>query len=156
MPDQLFCYIRKRWISATPEEKIRQLLIKHMIENLQYPPNYFIMEIGLKQLPHLDRACLRFLPLRRIDLVVLAKDLHPQFPLYPLLLIECKAVPITKKAIRQAMGYNHFLRACFVAVTNHLQTLLSWVDPQQQTQQIIKGLPDYQTLFQRAKLILKA
>lgn len=155
MPDQLFCYIRKRWISATPEEKIRQLLIKQMIEELNYPQNYFITEKGLNQMPHLNPASLASLPARRLDLIVLAKDLHPNYPLYPLLLIECKAIPITNKAIRQATGYNHFLKACFVALANSSELLLSWVDPEQQTHQIVKGLPDYPTLLHRAKSVFK-
>ncbi len=155
MPDQLFCYIRKRWITATPEEKIRQFLIKQMVEKLQYPQNHFILEKGLNQMPHLGQSQINSLPLRRIDLIVVAKNLHPNYPLYPLLLIECKSVPITQKAIRQAMGYNHFLRACFVAVANQLETLLSWVDPKQQIQQTVAGLPDYQTLLHKASTLLR-
>jgi hypothetical protein len=157
MPDQLFCYIRKRWIKATPEEKIRQFLIKQMVEKLQYPPNYFIMEKGLNQMPHLDKACLNSLPFRRIDLIVLAKNLHPQYPLYPLLLIECKAIKITQKAIRQVMGYNHFLGACFVAVINQVETHLY----SSRFEANLKGehlqepsFPDYPTLLQKAKAII--
>lgn len=153
MPDQLFCYIRKRWLTATPEEMIRQFLIRHMVENLHYPQSHFIIEKSLHQFPHLNPANLHAMPSRRVDVILLAKDLHPNYPLYPLLLIECKAVPITAKTMRQVLGYNHYLRAYFVAVSNQTETQLAWINPQEQTLQITKNLPDYPTLFAQAKQI---
>lgn len=153
MPDQLFCSIRKRWINATPEEKIRQFLIKQMVEKQHYPPHYLILERGLHLFPHLDKATAQKLPQRRVDLIVVAKDLHPRFPFYPLLLIECKAVPITLKTMRQVMGYNHFLSACFVAVTNQFETRVNWFHPQEQTVQTINGLPDFPLLIEKAREI---
>lgn len=151
MPDQLFCYIRKRWITATPEEKIRQFLIQQMTENLGYPKNLIILEKNLNQLPHLDQSILSSLPTRRIDLLVLAKNLHPNYPFYPLLLIECKAIPLNQKAMRQVIGYNHFLRACFVALANQEEVQLGWIDPKEGKLRVVKGLPPFETLFQEAR-----
>lgn len=149
MPDQLFCCIRKRWFTATPEEKIRQFLIRHMVDHLQYPQNHFVLEKELCQLPHIDPACHALLPQRRFDLIVLAKNLHPLHPLYPLLLIECKAVPLTAKAMRQIIGYNHYLRACFTALANQTTILL---EPKLQNR---NGIPPYPVLLEQAKSFIQ-
>lgn len=154
-PDQLFCTIRKRWITATPEEKIRQFYIQHMVENLCYPLNSIILEKNLNQLPHLDPSAHALLPTRRIDLLLLAKDLHPRFPFYPLLLIECKATPLNDKAMRQLMGYNHYLQACFVALANQQELRLGWMDPVSQIFQMSSGLPPYELLLKQAAQIIR-
>lgn len=148
MPDQLFCCIRKRWFTATPEEKVRQFLIRRMIDQLQYPQNHFVLEKGLYQLPHINPASHALLPQRRFDLIVLAKNLHPIHPLYPLLLIECKAVPLTAKAMRQIIGYNHFLRSCFIALANQTTILL---DSSHSNLQNRNELPPYTSLLEQAR-----
>ncbi|WP_075883802.1 type I restriction enzyme HsdR N-terminal domain-containing protein [Candidatus Protochlamydia sp. W-9] len=154
MPNQLFCSVRKKWILETPEEKVRQLLISHMTQNLGYPIGSLALEVTLSQMPHLRHIPPQQIPKRRADLVILTPHLHPSFPLYPLLLIECKAVPLTDKAMRQVIGYNQFLQACFIGLANQDEKRLGWYDPQQKDYQAITNIFSYPSLLQQAKLSL--
>jgi hypothetical protein len=111
----LFCPVRKKWVRALPEERVRQALIHDMTQHLGYPIGNMALETTLAHLPHL-RSKKIVPPQRRADLVVFAHGLHPKHSFYPLLLVECKAAPLTKKAWRQMVGYNQFVGAYFIAV----------------------------------------
>ena len=121
MPDQLFCLIRKRCVAATPEELVRQSLITYLIDDLQFPKLLLVMEKPLTPNGAIKP------PLRRVDLLAYAKK-ESSGELYPLLLIECKADGFSTKAQRQLMGYNHFIRAPFVALAHRGGIYLRWFD----------------------------
>jgi Type I restriction enzyme R protein N terminus (HSDR_N) len=151
MPDTLFCPLRKRWVAALPEEKIRQGLIQKMTQRLGYPLASLALEKNLSQLPHLkDKTSL---PRRRADLIVFAKDLHPQHSLYPLLLVECKAVPFTRTVLRQIVGYNRFVGAYFIAAVNQTNTLLGLYHPQYQEFLFREGLLSHDLLLEQARIL---
>ncbi len=143
--NQIQCLIRKEWVAGTPEENVRQSLLYHLVHELQFPLSQIAVEKGLKQMPHLSLASFE-LPDRRSDVVCFAQGIHAEHSLYPLLLIECKAVKITPKVISQATGYNHFLRAYYVALVNQDEVRLGW-----QTKdgyQFINRIPKYAELIQ--------
>lgn len=146
-PGDVYCVIRKTWVRAKPEEIVRQRLISFMIHNLDFPAANLMLEKDLGQMPHLQLDP-REAPERRADLVCFAKDIHPTHSLYPLLLVECKAVKITAKAIDQVVGYNHFLKAHFIAVANGLEVHTGWFDPQIQDYRFVKNLPSFPELVQ--------
>jgi len=108
----VFDPIRECWVRATPEELVRQRLIQKMIGLLGYPKGLLSVEKPLKDLTHLAGVAVSE---RRIDLLCYAKL---EALLYPLLLIECKAVPLTEQGIDQLMGYNHHVGAPFIAAAN--------------------------------------
>jgi hypothetical protein len=144
-PDQLFCPIRKLWVASTPEEMVRQSLVHMMTADLGFPASSLALEKGLSQMPHVD---IRNgpIPTRRADIVVFAKDIHPEYLFYPLLLIECKAVPLTEKVIRQVVGYNQFVKARYIAVANQTEIRLGWYQTLQQDYHFIPGLLPFDTL----------
>lgn len=150
--DSLFCPLRKTWVAALPEEKVRQAVIQEMIHHLGYPPHLLIAEKSLDQLPHLQ--ALPSLPKRRADLLVFAKNLHPQYPFYPLLLIECKAIALTDKVLRQLIGYNQFVKAYFIAVTNYTKTFLGTYHPDCQDFLFQEGLLPYPVLLENASRLI--
>lgn len=150
-PCQLFCSIRKKWIASTPEEKVRQGLLIHMTQNLAYPNGSLALEMTLSQMPHLSHLPSYQIPNRRADLIVLAPGLHPNYPLYPLLLIECKAVAITAKVLRQVIGYNQYLQACFIGVVNEVEKRVGWQHPIQKDYHFLAVLPPYETLLEQGK-----
>lgn len=80
-----------------------------------YPPSLIMVEKELSHLPLIDTSAK--IPKRRVDIVCYAND--EKKGLYPLLLVECKEseLSVTKKAIRQLLGYNHFIHAPFVAIS---------------------------------------
>ena len=110
---QLFDCIRQIWVAATPEEIIRQTWIQRMIEELQFPKELIAVEKDLKTLPHLQDP--QPLPSRRIDILCFRKD-HDTFQ--PLLLIVSKQTPLTQEVLDQAIAYNHYVTAPYVAVVN--------------------------------------
>lgn len=157
LPDQIYCVIRKRWIRSTPEEKIRQFILLHMIKNLDYPEPFLIVEKSLDQLSFLTKKSVGTAPLRRFDLLVLAKDLIKNEPFSPLLLMEFKAVPLGDQALRQVLGYNYSIQAPFVAVANQEEIRLAWHDHEKKGQlHMIPALPPYSYLINQAKQILRA
>jgi hypothetical protein len=109
----VFDDIRQQFVPATPEELVRQHLIKKLIHHLGFPRHLIAVEKKLSELPHLQETNL---PSRRIDILCFAKDIHPRYPLYPLLLIECKEGVLKEDAYEQVLGYNHFIQSFYVAV----------------------------------------
>ena len=146
MSNKISCIIRKRLVSATPEELVRQKLISTMIASLGYPPHGLVLEKGLSQMPHLNLSNKR-IPRRRADLICFAKDIHPAHSIYPLLLIECKAIKLSSKVVNQVAGYNHFLQAHFIAIANDSEIQTGWYDPSKNDYTFINFLPSYQQLL---------
>lgn len=144
--EKVYCAIRKVLVAATPEEKVRQHLLRHMTVDLGFPPALIALEKGLSQMPHVTLTEQK-IPDRRADIVCFAKGIHPQHDLYPLLLVECKAVKLTPKVVNQVSGYNHFLRACFICMANQEQVRTGWYDPVKQGYDFVDHLPSYSQLL---------
>ena len=145
----LYCSLRKTWVAALPEEKIRQALIKKMTLSLGYPIASLVLEKSLNQLPHLQMR--PSIPNRRTDLIVYAKNIHPHHTIYPLLLLECKSIPLTDKTLRQIVGYNQFVGAYFIAAVNQTQQYLGWYHPTKKDFCFQEALPPYDFLLQWAR-----
>ena len=149
MVDSLFCPVRKIWVAALPEEKIRQTLIHQMIHCLGYPLGHLVLERNINQLPHLQT--IPSLPNRRTDLIVMAQHIHPQHPFYPLLLIECKVVKLTDKTLRQLIGYNRFVGAPFIAAVSETQTFFGWFQSEKKDFIFKESFFSYEALMQGAR-----
>ena len=141
---QIHCILRNKWVAELPEEIVRQKLVHHMVHQLGYPKGSLSLETSLHQIPHLNSQA-HALPQRRTDLICFAKGIHPQWDLYPLLVIECKAVKLTKKAMTQLVGYNHFLKAYFIALINAEGMRLGWYEGGEY--RFIERLPSYEDLI---------
>ncbi|MCH9811652.1 type I restriction enzyme HsdR N-terminal domain-containing protein [bacterium] len=120
-----------------PEERIRRALLSFMKEELCYPEEMIAVERSLSSFPHLKG---KKVPNRRFDVAVFGgKEVKP------LLIIECKAVPLDQKAFDQVIGYNHLVQAPFLALCNgeEILTLIKEANGYR----IEKGLPEYKALF---------
>ncbi len=111
----IFDALRKKHLSLTPEEWVRQHWISFLTQNLNFPKGLLALEKGLKynQLQ------------KRTDLVVWDKEGNPY------LLIECKApqIKLTQKTVEQACLYNKQLQTKFLILSNGIQHIsLSWND----------------------------
>jgi hypothetical protein len=148
--EQIYCLIRKIWVAALPEELVRQRLLSHMIHTLGFPPSYLVLEKELRQMPHLTLNDYK-IPDRRADLICFGKEIHPQHSLYPLLLVECKAVHLTSKVINQVVGYNYFIKAHFVAIANSQEIKTGWYDKEKKEHVFINTLPSYEGLLNTIK-----
>jgi hypothetical protein len=142
----LYCKVRKEWVAALPEEIIRQRILNYMISQLECPAALVSVECALRSFPHLNAAERAVVPNRRADIVCFAKDTVSK-QLYPLLVVECKAIKLTSRVINQVLGYNHFMRARFIAIANHTEFRLGWFDVQQDKYAFIDFLPAYHALI---------
>ncbi len=125
------CFIRKRAIADTPEERVRQVLLQKMVAELGFPKGLLSVE---RAIPHQ----------RRTDIICYTQEM------IPLLLIECKAGPIGEAAIRQVLGYNETMGAPFVALSNGKETMTLWFEGAKRTS--VPFLPTYEELSNAARL----
>lgn len=136
--NEIFDPIRKKWVEKTPEEQIRQRLIHQMIEKLGYPKSLLAVE---KELSKLAKVPASEVPKRRADIVVFSKNESGE--LVPLLMIECKSVPLTPQFAQQVIGYNAFIGAPFIALANDTQILTGFYSQEAGIYRFEKGLPSY-------------
>lgn len=135
--ETLLCQVRKIQVRALPEERVRQHLIHHMVKRLGYPSELLSVEVPIQKFPHLKEQ--QDLPDRRVDLVCFAKSIDS---IHPLLVVECKAHPLGKEALRQVEGYNVHLKSKFIAVANQ-----SEIQTKSREGDLVKGLPSYKQLL---------
>jgi len=105
---------------ALPEEIVRQKLIAHMISNLGFPKSLISVEKEIDELPHLT---VRKETMRRADIICYSKGKES---LFPLILIECKALRFDQKAIDQVLGYNELVRASFIGLADESRVHVYW------------------------------
>ena len=136
---QIYCSIRKSWVAATPEEQVRQAVLRDLIEHLGFPSAYIGVEKELKSIPHLSNQGIQ-LPERRLDILCYAKMNEE---LHPLLLIECKAISCSSKDLNQVIGYNHLVKAAFIALVNQTEKKVGWFDEKSSEYKFVNYFPTY-------------
>ncbi len=99
----IFCIIRKRWFTITPEEWVRQNFLNYLIHVLHYPASLIAVEKKL-QISEVKK---------RFDIVVYNNAV-------PFLIVECKEmnVPLSESTLLQVLNYNSTIQAPFVVITN--------------------------------------
>ncbi len=112
--EKLFDPIRKKWLVATPEERVRQVVLSWMLENLPYSKSRYRTEFSL-EVNGLRKRC---------DILVFDDGVKPFF------LVECKApaIPINDEVLYQALRYNYTLQVNYIMITNGLDTFLFQLD----------------------------
>lgn len=127
---ELFDRIRGIWVVATPEEKVRQLFVRHLICNIGYPASHIAVEHGFK----FDNG-----KCQRCDIVVFDSKLQP------FMVVECKAqsVAISAQTASQATRYNANIGAKYITLTNIDRTLCFIKEPSEQYKNIA-SLPKWE------------
>ena len=102
--DKVFDPIRKKYVKLTPEEEVRQHVIRMLTGCYGYPETHLAVEYGFKYNKLTYRA----------DIVVFNRALSP------VLLVECKApdVKLTEAVIDQVVRYNKVLDVPYIFITN--------------------------------------
>lgn len=100
----IFDSLRKKYLIVTPEEWVRQHMIRYLIEYHQYPRSLFSLEKGLYY------NTLQ----KRTDILILDRTGSP------FLLIECKApeIKLSQKTVEQVAIYNSQIKAAYIGITN--------------------------------------
>lgn len=101
---EIFDELRKKYLLLTPEEWVRQHIIKYLIDHKNYPKSLIALERGIRYNELM----------KRFDVLVLDRNGDPFF------LIECKApeVKLTQKAVEQVCLYNKTIGAAFLGISN--------------------------------------
>lgn len=127
----VFDEIRKKFVVLTPEEWVRQHVVRFLLSDKSYPKSYINVEKVLK----INGIT------KRYDAVVF----KPDGSIF--LLIECKApeVPISQNTFDQIARYNMTLKADYLMVTNGLNHYFCQMDFENEQYQFLRDLPDFIT-----------
>ncbi|WP_374548623.1 type I restriction enzyme HsdR N-terminal domain-containing protein [Flavobacterium sp.] len=125
----IFDEIRKKFVVLTPEEWVRQHVIKFLLQQKKYPKSYINVEKNIK-INGLTK---------RYDVVVFNSDGSI------FLLVECKApeVSITQNVFDQIARYNLKLNAQHLMVTNGLNNYFCQMDFLNEKYIFLKELPNH-------------
>ncbi len=102
--------IRKKFVSLTPEEWVRQHVLCFLVQTKQYSSNLIAVEREIK-----------FNTLKkRFDILVFDKNSKP------FMLIECKAfdIELTPQTLRQIATYNMVFKVPYLFISNGLNHML--------------------------------
>lgn len=104
LKEQVFCLVRKKWVTLTPEEWVRQQLLIWLEHEMSVPLSLIAVEkqIAIGKLS------------KRFDIVVFDRAANP------FMLIECKKMEaeLDFEVLRQVLNYNLAIPSTFLAVTN--------------------------------------
>ncbi|MBQ1936457.1 MAG: type I restriction enzyme HsdR N-terminal domain-containing protein [Bacteroidales bacterium] len=102
--------LRRKEVTATPEEQVRQWFILQLQEVFKVPLHMMKSEVGFKFGEKQYRA----------DILVYDKELRP------LAVVECKrpSVPLDATVVEQSMRYNSVLGVHYIILTNGNLTYL--------------------------------
>jgi len=129
---EIFDALRRKYVSLTPEEWVRQHFVHYLIAEKKYPASRIANEAGIK---------LNSL-LRRCDTVVYNNRLEP------LVIVEYKEpnVIINQQVFDQVGRYNSVLRVPYIMVSNGLQHYCYRMDYDTQTYTFLTEIPAYAEL----------
>ena len=129
----IFDDIRKKYVTLTPEEWVRQHLIHYLIAEKSYPITLISVETPLIY-DKMDK---------RSDVLI-----HDRNGL-PLMLVECKApkVTITQKVFEQISIYNKTIQAPCLMITNGIQHYCYTITAEKSTACFLQEIPDYNDLM---------
>ena len=123
----IFDEIRKKFVVLTPEEWVRQHVIRYLVSDKKYPASHLSVE---KQLKLHDTV-------KRYDIVVYNRDGGIE------LIVECKApsIKIAQDTFDQIARYNFVLKANLLMVTNGLEHYFCKMDFEAEKYEFLKELP---------------
>jgi hypothetical protein len=127
----IFDEIRKKFIILTPEEWVRQHVVRFLLEEKKYPKSLINVEKVL------NVNGLR----KRYDVVVFNSDGSI------LILVECKAPEIktSQATFDQIARYNMTLKAEYLMVTNGHNHYFCQIDFENEKYAFLTALPDYKS-----------
>lgn len=126
----IFDEIRKKFVMLTPEEWVRQHVVRFLLEEKKYPKSIVNVEKTLK-INGLTK---------RYDVVVY----NPNGSI--LILVECKApeIKISQSTFDQIARYNLILKAEYLMVTNGLNHYFCQMDLVNEKYQFLESLPNFE------------
>lgn len=135
--------IRKMNVLLTPEEKVRQRVIRFLIEEVKVPVHMIHVEAPLSYY-HLESN-------RRADILVLKKDEDKGVPV-PLMVVECKAPTVilsnnNYECFEQVLDYAYPLACDYIILTNGEESVVAAWDFDKEQYRDIKAVPVYDEML---------
>ena len=131
--DKIFAFdiFRKKFVSLTPEEWVRQQFAHYLVNELDYPVNLVATEFSLK-LNNLSK---------RSDIVAFNRKGKA------VVIVECKAttVNLNQAVFDQIATYNMQLDVKYLIVTNGLKHYCCILDKENMTYIFLDKIPDYKS-----------
>ena len=111
----IHCAWRRRYVRFTPEENVRQHVLRALETNFHYPHPLIGVEVPI-EVAGLQKRC---------DAIVYNQQMQP------LMLIEFKAptVALTQQVLDQAAIYNRHLNVSYLLLSNGNETIVAQVLP---------------------------
>ncbi len=134
---KVFDVLRRKYVTLTPEEWVRQHFIHYLINNKNYPVGLLANEVKLS----LGEKTMR------------ADSVLYNHALKPIVVMEYKAptVAITERVFTQITSYNTLLQVEFLIVSNGLQHYCCRVNKQNNTYEFLEHIPSYEELITTLK-----
>jgi len=129
---KIFDIVRRKYVTCTPEEWVRQHLL-----------HFLVFEKGVpKSLIGIEKKVLVNNLFKRTDLVVYNRSAKP------VLIAECKApfVKITQDTFDQAARYNLSVNAKYYLLTNGLDNFCCTIDHVAKSYHFLENIPGYEQL----------
>ncbi|WP_456423611.1 type I restriction enzyme HsdR N-terminal domain-containing protein [Lutibacter sp.] len=125
----IFDIVRKKYVSLTPEEWVRQHFIHYLIDEKKYPISLIAIE---KQLTINNLT-------KRTDILVFNLEGTPE------IIVECKApsIKITQHTFDQIARYNLKLNANYLIVSNGLKHYYCKMDFLKEEYVFLNSIPNY-------------
>jgi len=127
---EIFDPIRKKFVMLSPEEWVRQNMIRFLIEYHQYPKTL----IQVENQTHYHQLQ------KRTDILIYDREGNP------FLIVECKKTgfKLNQACFDQVAAYNHTLKAPFIMLTNGNSHFCCQVDHRTNKIHFIDKIPEYQ------------
>jgi hypothetical protein len=133
----IFDEIRRRYVVLTPEEWVRQHLVKYLVHVKHFPQLLISVEKGFSQLRRKQRY----------DLLIYDRNGRP------LMIAECKApaMEINQNAFDQASRYNVKHKAPFMLISNGRKHYCCQINLDNKQYQFLQEIPDFRDMFDNGK-----
>ena len=127
---EIFDAIRKRFVTLTPEEWVRQNFLQFLIKEKKFPSSLIAIETGLKYNQLQKRADV--LAYNKLGL--------------PYLMVECKApsVMVTQNAFDQVARYNMVFKVRYLVVTNGINHFCCEMNYDENTYSYLETIPFFE------------
>ena len=125
----IFDLIRKKYLILTPEEWVRQNLIRYFINDLNYPRGLIKTESSLKY-NNLEK---------RSDILIFNNDMTH------FLVVECKSykLKLNKSHLSQSAMYNKIYKSKYVMISNGFDHIVCKYDWSNDSFEFMKSIPKY-------------
>lgn len=129
---KIFDGIRRKYLLLTPEEWVRQHIVRFLVEEKKFPKGLIALEKGLK-MNGLNK---------RSDILVYSQKGNPIF------MVECKAtsVKINQSVFDQISRYNISYQLPYLLVTNGLQHYCAKINFNEKKFNFLNDIPFYHEL----------